>query len=194
MNSKNLPQPPAISPQPLPDLLNIQRKDDIPAEFLGTPIEELLEYQNFRKVYQPQEQASMLISMCMDSRKKLSIPQNFAFIIRTGGANLRGMEFTVSYLIALLDLKYIALIGHNDCRMVNLFSRKDEFIKGMEANAGWDPETAASHFDHYAPLFNIRNEASFILSEQARLNELFPKVTVVPMIYNVGDNNLSIIQ
>jgi len=177
----------------LPNLLAIQRKDDIPAEYLNTPIEELLEYQNFRKVYQPQETPSLLIGMCMDSRKKLQVPQNFSFVIRTGGTNMRDMEFKIAYLISLLDLKYIALIAHNDCRMVNLMSRKDQFVQGMMANAGWDQVMAEAHFDQHAPHFHIDDETSFILKESDRLNTLFPKLTVVPMIYNVGDNNLSII-
>ena len=39
--------------------------------------------------------------MCMDNRKHLHIPDNFAFIIRSGGANLRYSEFKVSYAIAV---------------------------------------------------------------------------------------------
>jgi carbonic anhydrase len=178
----------------LPNLLPILQKEDIPAEYLGTPIEELLEYQNFRKVYQSQEEPSLLVAMCMDSRKKLQVPKNFAFVIRTGGANMREMEFKVSYLISLLDLKYIALIGHNDCRMVNLIDRKEDYIKGMVKNAGWNVEKASAHFEQFAPLYNIEDEAAFILREQDRLVKLFPKLIVVPMIYNVQDSALSIIR
>jgi carbonic anhydrase len=178
----------------LPNLLSILQKEDIPAEYLGTPIAELLEYQNLGKAYLPQEEPSLLVAMCMDSRKKLQVPNNFAFVIRTGGANMREMEFKVSYLISLLDLKYIALIGHNDCRMVNLIHRREDYINGMVKNAGWDVDKAAAHFEQFAPLYNIEDEAAFILREQERLVKLFPKLIVVPMIYNVQDSALSIIR
>ena len=84
--------------------------------------------------------------MCMDNRKHLRIPDNFAFIIRAGGANLRYSEFKVSYAIAIGDIQHIALIGHNNCGMVNLISRKDQFINGLVNKAGWDREWAEEHF------------------------------------------------
>jgi carbonic anhydrase len=73
----------------------------------------------------------------MDNRKHLHIPDNFAYIIRSGGANLRYSEFKVSYAISAGGIKHIALIGHNNCGMVNLNSRKDQFVYGLEQNAGW---------------------------------------------------------
>lgn len=56
----------------------------------------------------------------MDNRKKLNIPENFVYIIHTGYANLRCNEFQVSYTIAVGQVEYIALIGHNHCGMINL--------------------------------------------------------------------------
>ncbi len=73
----------------------------------------------------------------MDNRKHLHIPDNFAFIIRAGGANLRYSEFKVSYAIAVGSVSCIALVGHNQCGMVNLISRKEQFIRGLVENAGW---------------------------------------------------------
>jgi len=66
--------------------------------------------------------------MCMDNRKHLHMPDNFAFIIRTGGANLRYSEFKVSYAIAVGGVRHIALIGHSKCGMVNLAARKEAFV------------------------------------------------------------------
>ena len=43
----------------------------------------------------------LLVGMCMDNRRHVYIPDNFAFIIRSGGANLRCSEFKVSYAIAV---------------------------------------------------------------------------------------------
>jgi|CXWL01.1.fsa_nt_gi carbonic anhydrase len=178
----------------MPKLISIERKDDIPKKYWDTPIEELLEFHNFRKVFEKQDEAKLLISMCMDARKKLRIPENFAFIVRTAGANIRNVEFKMSYTISMLGIRYIALIGHNDCRMVNLLSRKEDFIKGIMKNASWSRKKATEHFDQFAPQFHLEDEKSFILSEQKRLQKLFPHTTIVPMMYNIENNNISLIR
>lgn len=127
--------------------------------------------------------------MCMDNRKRLKMPQNFAFIIRAGGANLRQSEFKISYAIAVGGIRYIALIGHTQCGMVNLHERKKLFTDGL-VSAGWDPITAEEHFDHYAPIHEIRNETDFILNETRRLRLRYPKVLIAPLLYRVEDNKL----
>ena len=83
------------------DLIKIDRIECIPEEYKNTPIGELLAYHNLGKTYQQYQQAQLLIGMCMDNRKHLSIPDNFAYIIRSGGANLRYSEFRVSYACLL---------------------------------------------------------------------------------------------
>ena len=130
----------------------------------------------------------------MDNRKHLKIPDNFAYIIRSGGANLRYSEFKVSYAIGVGKVAHIALIGHNNCGMVNLASRKEEFINGLKSVAGWDNERAEEHFMHYAPMFEIGNEIDFILSETNRLRLRYPKIKVAPLYYRVEDNRLYLIQ
>jgi carbonic anhydrase len=126
----------------------------------------------------------------MDNRKHLTIPDNFAYIIRAGGANLRFSEFKVSYAIAIGGVQAIALIGHNNCGMVNLASRKTLFIDNLVENAGWTHEQAEDHFMSFAPLFEIGNEIDFVLSEADRLRHRYPKALVAPMLYLVEDNRL----
>ena len=91
----------------------------------------------------------------MDNRKSLRIPDNFAYIIRTGGANLRYSEFKVSYAIAVGNVEHIALIGHNNCGMVNLVSKKEQFINGLVDKAGWEKRTRGRTF--YALCTDVRN-------------------------------------
>jgi carbonic anhydrase len=131
--------------------------------------------------------------MCIDNRKHLLIPNNFAFIIRTGGANLRYSEFKISYAISVGGILHIAIIGHNNCGMVNLISRKDQFINGLVDKAGWDREKAEDHFTQFAPMFEIGNEIDFVLSEAKRLRLRYPKICVAPMLYKVEDNRLYLI-
>ncbi|QQS36050.1 MAG: carbonic anhydrase [Ignavibacteriales bacterium] len=175
-------------------LLSINSKNDIPAEYQNTPIGLLLEYHNLDKEYDVYSNAKLLIGMCMDNRKHLHIPENFAFIIRSGGANLRYSEFKVSYAISVGDVQHIALIGHNNCGMVNLVQRKELFIKGLSERAGWTKEQAEEHFNQFAPMFEIGNEIDFVLSETIRLRLRYPKIKVAPMLYLVEDNKLYMIK
>jgi carbonic anhydrase len=166
---------------------------DIPAAYRGTPIGLLLEYQDLGRVFEPYTRAQLLIGMCMDHRKHLRIPDNFAYIIRAGGANLRYSEFKVSYAIGVGGVEAIALLGHNQCGMVNLAARREAFVQGLMEHAGWSPEQADEHFLHYAPLFEIGNEVDFVLSEAHRLRLRYPKVQVAPLLYRVEDNRIYLI-
>ena len=153
-----------------------------------------MEYHNLNREYEIYTQARLLVGMCMDNRKHLHIPDNFAFIIRAGGANLRYSEFKVSYAIAVGGVQSIALIGHNQCGMVNLVARKELFIKGLIENAGWAPELAEQHFMNFAPMFEIGNEIDFVLSEAKRIRARYPKIQVAPLLYKVEDNLLYQVQ
>jgi carbonic anhydrase len=175
------------------NLLPIKSAADILPEYLNTPIGLLLEYHNLNRPFENYEKAEILVGMCMDNRKHLHMPDNFGFIIRSGGANLRSSEFKVSYAIAVGGVKHIVLIGHNNCGMVNIISRQKEFIDGLVSTAGWDKGRAEEHFDHFAPMFEIGNEQDFILSETKRLRLRYPKIKIAPLFYLVDNNKLYLI-
>jgi carbonic anhydrase len=175
-------------------LVKVTTESDIFPEYRQTPIGLLLEYHNLNRVPDSYDSAQLLIGMCMDNRKHINIPDNFSYIIRAGGANLRYSEFKVSYAIAVGNVRHIALIGHNHCGMVNLNARKDIFIKGLVDVAGWDKEWAEEHFMHFAPMFEIGNEVDFILSEAKRLRMRYPKIQIAPMMYLVEDNKLYLVK
>jgi len=172
------------------NLISINSSEEILTEYRETPIGRLIEYHNLNKPLDIYDKAQLLIGMCMDNRKHLHIPDNFAFIIRSGGANLRYSEFKVSYAIAVGQVSHIALMGHNNCGMVNLVSRRTEFINGLVETAGWERDRAEEHFMNYAPMFEISNETEFILSETKRLRLRYPKVKIAPLFYRVEDNKL----
>ncbi len=175
-------------------LLSIASSDDIPPQYRATPIGRLLEYHNLERDFETYANAELLIGMCMDNRKHLHIPDNFAFIIRAGGANLRYSEFKVSYAIAVGGIRSIALIGHTQCGMVNLIARKDQFVNGLVESAGWQRQQAEEHFDQFAPTFEIGDEVDFVLSEVKRLRVRYPKIQIAPFLYRVEDNRLYLIQ
>lgn len=171
-------------------LIKIEHSVDIPEEYRNTPIGLFLEYHNLERPFDNYTQAQILIGMCMDNRKHLTIPDNFAYIIRAGGANLRYSEFKVSYAIGVGGVSAMALIAHTHCGMVNLVERKNAFVQGLVERAGWSEEQAQQHFLSFAALFEIGNEVTFILSEAQRMRARYPKILVAPMLYRVEDNRL----
>ena len=175
-------------------LLPVTRPDDIPVLYQTTPIGLLLEYHNLGRPHESYANARLLVGMCMDNRKHLRIPDNFAYIIRAGGANLRYSEFKVSYAIGVGGVRHLAIICHNNCGMVNLVARKDLFIDGLAANAGWKREQAEEHFNHFAPMFEIGNEIDFAVSETKRLRLRYPGIQIAPLFYRVEDNRLYVIK
>ena len=93
-------------------LIDITKPNDILPEYRETPIGLLLEYHNMNRHLDTYTQAKLLIGMCMDNRKHLRVPENFAYILRSGGGNLRYSEFKVSYAIAIGGISAIALLAH----------------------------------------------------------------------------------
>jgi len=77
--------------------------------------------------------------------------------------------------------------------MVNLISRKEEFINGL-VETGWEKERAEEHFTHYEPMYEIGSETDFILSETKRLRYRYPNIKIAPMLYLVEDNKLYLIK
>ncbi|MDO9512783.1 MAG: carbonic anhydrase [Bacteroidales bacterium] len=175
-------------------LIQLNTIDDIPEGMRNTPVEDLIRFHNWGHPHEEYTKAVMLVGMCMDNRKLLRVPDSFAFIIRTGGANLRYSEFKVSFAIAVGGVKHIVLMGHNKCGMVNLASNRESFIDGLVKIAGWERPQAEEHFMHYAPLFEIGNEIDFVIQETERIQKRYPQIQVHTMYYNVDENKLYALQ
>jgi carbonic anhydrase len=167
---------------------------EIPPALRRTPFSELFGYHNLGLPFKAYSTAKLLVCMCMDNRKQLRLPDNFAYILRTGGGNIRYSEFKISYAIGIGGVKHIVMIAHDNCGMANLSSRRKAFVAGLIKNAGWTRERATDYFITYAPLFEIGNEIDFVLSEARRLNQKYPKVKVLPMFYRLADGKLYLIK
>lgn len=175
-------------------LQSVSSQEDIPKKYHGSPIGLLLEYHNLDRTPDKYDKAALLIGMCMDNRKRLCLPENFAYVIRAAGANLRYSEFQVSFAIAIGGIKAIALVGHNYCGMAKVSTQEEQFVKSLVENAGWEKEKAKAHFLHFAPKFEIDNEIDFVLSESQRLRKEYPLIKIAPMLYRVEDNLLYLIK
>lgn len=172
------------------EILPVRTADDILPIYRDTPVGHLLEYHNLGRPLNGVTRPELLIGMCMDSRKALRIPHDFAFVLRTAGANMRDNEFRISYAIAVGGVRTIVLIAHTDCGMARLAQRREQFIEGMVASAGWDRARAERHFTESAPKFGIRDEIEFVLQEAARLRAIYPKIMVAPLLYKIDDDLL----
>lgn len=174
-------------------LIAVESSADIPPALRATPVGRLLEYHNLGRELDAYDRAELLIGMCMDHRKQLRLPDQFAYILRAGGANLRPSEFKVSYAIAVGGVRALALIGHTECGMSGLSSRRDEFVAGL-VDAGWAREEAEGHFNRFAPEFEIGDPIDFVWREARRLGDRYPAVAVTPLIYRVEDGRLYLVR
>lgn len=172
------------------EILPVNYVEDILPEYANTPVGLLLEYHNLGRAKGSWAAPQLLIGMCMDSRKSLSIPNDFAFVLRTAGANMRDNEFRISYAIAVGGVRTMVLIAHTDCGMARLGERRDQFIRGLMDAAGWDESQAVKHFEESAPKFGFRDEVEFVLREADRLRAIYPRITIVPLLYRVEDDLL----
>ncbi len=169
----------------------IRSSGDILPAYRNTPVGLYLEYHDLNRPFVDYSSPQLLIGFCMDYRKNLRIPENFTYIMRTGGANLKGKEFNISYAIGVGNIRYIALVGHNRCGMSNIKAHREDFVRGMVNNAGWTQKKAASYFDEETPKYEIGDETDFIHNEAKRLRALYPAIVISPLHYFLDDNSIS---
>jgi carbonic anhydrase len=171
-------------------IVPITKGEDIYPEYQNTPIGRLLEYHNLGRQFETYDSAQLLIGTCMDNRISLQLPDKYAYIIRTGGGNIKHNEFHISYAIAVGQVEYIVLIGHNKCGMSNLAERKEKFVSGLVERAGWTKEMAEEHYSQEVSACEIGNEIDYLVSDVKRLRSRYPRIKVVPLMYLVEDNLL----
>ena len=172
------------------EIIAVNYRSDILPEYRDTPVGLLLEYHNLERAAGSLRKRRLLIGMCMDSRNALRMPRNFAYVLRTAGANMRDNEFRISYAISVLGVRTIVLIAHTDCGMKTVGSKHDEFIHGMVQYAGWTEDQAEAVFAEGLPKFGISDEVEFVMQEAERLRRLYPRIEVAPLLYELDDHLL----
>ena len=174
-------------------ILPVCEQRELPRAYRDTAISDLLAYHNLGMPFRRYSQAELLVGMCMDYSKLLRIPENFAYVMRTAGANLRGFEFQISFAVAIGGVRAIAIIGHHRCGMRDLAARRDAFVEGLIDNAGWERHVAEAHFEEFAPRFEIGNPVKFACSQVSHLRQQYPRLTVAPLLYQHDDGMLHVI-
>jgi carbonic anhydrase len=126
----------------------------------------------------------------MDDRKDLVIPNEFAFVLRAAGGNLREHAFDISYAVAVGGVTAIAVMAHTDCGMVGLSRKRTAFVRGLVVRGGWEESRAAEHFDESVSVYEIQDAVTFVLEETRRLRAAYPALLVAPLLYRVEDDRL----
>jgi carbonic anhydrase len=174
-----------------PQIIPVDSVSDILPAYRRTPIEWLLRYHNLSEpLPSTSGRAELLVGMCMDNRKDLIIPKEFAFVIRAAGGNLRDHAFDISFAVAIGGVRAIALLAHTNCGMVAVRERRAAFIRGLVTRGGWDERHAAKHFDDSVAVYEIEDAVRFVLDETSRLTTVYPAVLVAPLLYRVEDDRL----
>lgn len=173
-------------------LIPVNNLSDILPKYRGTPVERLLRYHNLGEPLPPTTgKAEMLVGMCMDHRKDLRMPREFAYVIRAAGGNLRGSEFEVSYAVGVARVPAIALLAHTDCGMAHVTEKRDVFVRGLVEWAGCKEEDASRHFGKWATEYEIGDPVKFVVAEAARIQSYYPNIMVAPLLYAVEDDRLT---
>jgi carbonic anhydrase len=169
-------------------LTNVRTAADILPAYHGTPVADLLRCQNLGQniARQPESKSAgpaLLIATCLEQSAQLRVPEGFAITLHTAGASLKRDPFKVSWAIGVAGVSAIAIVGHDDCQLVELRSHREQFVVQMIESAGWERPAAEQHFDHWSDLFEVDNPAEFVAAEAARLQGRYPKVLVAPLLY-----------
>jgi carbonic anhydrase len=174
------------------ELRRVAELDDILPLYRDTPIESMLRYHNLGEPCPPSGGTPvLLVSMCMDHRKALHVPNEFAYVLRSAGGNLRDSEFEVSYAVAVGGVSTIALLAHTDCGMVHVSAKGRPFVEGLVRRAGWTREDAEAHFAEAASRYEIGDATRFVVGETRRLRARYPKLLIAPFLYTVEDDKLA---
>lgn len=171
-------------------IINVRNDADILPAYRGSPVGELLRYQNLGAAARHYERPELLIATCLEQEAALRIPAGFAISLHTAAANLKRDPFKVSWAIGVAGVSAIAIVGHDDCRLTDLRSQREQFVVQMIEAAGWERPAAEQHFDHWSDLFEIDSAVEFAAAEAARLQSRYPKILVAPLLFQSATGTL----
>ncbi len=167
---------------------------DLPPELIDTPFQILFEQHNFGNTnYEVAGLSQLVIGMCVDYRKSLDLPKEWAYVLRREGANMDGAEFAIA-LAASKGVKHMALIAHNHCAMANTDILRDDFINTLVEEHGWPLDEATKFFDENRRSKEINSEIDFVFREAARLSHAFRGLNIVPMMYQLETDRLYLLR
>jgi carbonic anhydrase len=172
-------------------LTPVRSEADILPAYRGTPVADLLRFQNLgQQAAKKYTRPELLIATCLEQTAALRVPEGFGVLLHTAAASLKRDPFKVSWAIGVAGVSAIAIVGHDDCRLVELRNHREQFVVQMIESAGWERPAAEQHFDHWSDLFEVEDPVEFAAAESARLQSRYPKIVIAPLIYQTSTGNL----
>lgn len=151
---------------------------------LPDPIQTLMQSHNEGLAFSPFERPVLAVLTCMDFRIHLRMPENFAFVLRTGGANPVPVEPYLAFAVARMGIETIALIGHTDCAM----QYPDPYV----LNHLPSDENLIRHYRAQIAALAI-GEVEHFTQQQARTLAARLGLPVIPLLYRVEDHRLIVL-
>ena len=173
-------------------LIPVPDPSAVPAAYRDTPIERLLAYHNLGRAFPVYARPEILVATCVDDRRGLRLPAEFAMTVRTPGPSLADDHFRVAYAVGAVGVRALAVVAHAGCGMARVAEAEEAFVRGLHARAGWDEARARRYFADYAPRYAVRNEADAALAEADRLRAVYPALAVAAL-WSGGDHRLAVI-
>jgi carbonic anhydrase len=171
-------------------LKQINTPEDVPPQWVNTPIADLIGAHNFNKPVESTGEPKLLLVTCIEYRFQPEIPPMWAYVNRCAGGRLTGSEFSVSYILAK-GVKHMALIGHNDCGMTKVEEYKPALIDALVGQR-WDRERAEDFVEQNAARFAMSDEIDGQKREFKRLQQLFPEIEIAPLFVSIASMRLHI--
>ena len=168
-------------------MIPVHEFGDILPAYRGTPISDLLAAHNLGAQLPMRKDAELLIVTCMDHRITLDIPECFALVLRVAGANADPVAFSVSFAVSVAGVKAIAVIGHDDCAMLDVNLKRDAFVSGLQQRCQWTQDLSEAHFDEGTKQFAITDAAEAAWHQAEQLQERYTGVHVAPLFFRVDD-------
>jgi carbonic anhydrase len=160
-------------------LVPVRSPSDILPGWQDTPLGDLLRYASLGLPPARQyDHPVLLLTRCWEDQAPLPLPPGFALALAGPGGVLKRSPFDVSWAVAAAGVRAIAVVGHADCGLAGLRSRREEFVTALVSSAGWERPAAEQHFDHWADLCEVADPAAAAAAEARRLKARYPGLSV----------------
>ena len=172
-------------------LMQIKEREDLPDNWLSTPIEDFVAAHNFEKPIKSSGVPKLLLVSCIEFRFVPEVPRNFSYVIRTAGgrvSHMPGFEFALAYILAN-GVRHIVTVGHNDCGMTKVNVFKPRLVAAL-IEQGWEEGQAHDFIEENAQRFEMSDEIDSLEFEFIRLKSLFKKVEIAPLFVSLASNRL----
>ncbi len=171
-------------------LAPVRTLSDLRPEYQQTPIADLFRYHGEGAPGRSYARPPLVLLTCMDWRITVRVPESFAYVLRTAGANVESVLFNIDYAVAVLGVEAIALVGHDDCAMTAVHEHRRAFESGLVREQGWSAEKAAQAFESGASWFGLESAMAGVWSSAEALRKRYPKRLVAPLYYQVKEGRL----